>query len=43
MELENELSVQAFHVELPVSWRDEKGKADWDGFLAGMVKAKRVT
>jgi hypothetical protein len=32
--------VKAKVLVLPTSWRDENGKADWDGALAGMVSEK---
>ena len=31
----------AYYGELPDGWRDQGGKADWDGVLAGMVEIKR--
>jgi hypothetical protein len=39
-DLARTLHIKAKVLVLPTEWRDEKGKADWDGALAGMLSGK---
>ena len=41
--LAQKLHVRAKVLVLPTGWRDDKGKADWDGALAGMLAGKIKT
>ncbi|MDE2103822.1 MAG: hypothetical protein KGL39_41675 [Patescibacteria group bacterium] len=39
-DLARSLHIKAKVLVLPTEWRDDKGKADWDGALAGMLQGK---
>jgi hypothetical protein len=40
IDLARKLHLTGLVVTLPVEWRNANGKADWDGALAGLLKAK---